>query len=302
MFRSIALSAAGVCRQPLKIYTKIHKTLPLKTSVFVPVCQFLSTNTGSGKGPGDTPTGNTVDKKMQRVIALEAELEAARKEARKSTQNIRSSNQNISSNSSKKTKGTHTKKDSKRRAASELFADFSKDFDFAADFGDSSGSTGTSLPKGWEFIQSKEQYDNMIESLTQESISQDDSAEPCDEFLRSMDPVRFYKRAVDQCWEENRCFCCGTDHTGDVHFMNVPLLHLFVSSAGNILPRSQTKLCAKHQRKMARTIKHARQMAMMPYIGNVASRKPFKWTHQPEETQKQVKDFTAKELEILEEM
>ena len=81
--------------------------------------------------------------------------------------------------------------------------------------------------------------------------------------------------------------------------MNVPLLHLFVSDAGNILPRSQTKLCAKHQRKLARTVKHSRQMAVMPYIGNAASRKPFRWTHEPERDKKFNEEYEGRELEHL---
>lgn len=39
----------------------------------------------------------------------------------------------------------------------------------------------------------------------------------------------------------------------------------FVSQGGQILPRGQTFVCAKKQRELARAIKRARVMALIPY-------------------------------------
>jgi len=50
-----------------------------------------------------------------------------------------------------------------------------------------------------------------------------------------------------------------------VEFTNVFLLTRFVSQGGQILPRGQTFVCAKKQRELARAIKRARVMALIPY-------------------------------------
>jgi small subunit ribosomal protein S18 len=47
------------------------------------------------------------------------------------------------------------------------------------------------------------------------------------------------------------------------------LLRRYVSEDGKIRPRRQTGVCAKHQRKLARTIKRARHLALLPFAGEV---------------------------------
>ncbi|MFC3861247.1 30S ribosomal protein S18 [Deinococcus antarcticus] len=48
-------------------------------------------------------------------------------------------------------------------------------------------------------------------------------------------------------------------------YKDVKMLRRFVSDTGKILPRRRTGLSAKHQRRIAQTIKIARQMALLPY-------------------------------------
>lgn len=48
-------------------------------------------------------------------------------------------------------------------------------------------------------------------------------------------------------------------------YRNVKMLNRFVSDTGKILPRRRTGLSAKHQRRIAQTIKVARQLALLPY-------------------------------------
>jgi small subunit ribosomal protein S18 len=40
----------------------------------------------------------------------------------------------------------------------------------------------------------------------------------------------------------------------------------FLSERGKIIGRRQTGVCAKHQRILAREIKRARQLALLPYL------------------------------------
>ncbi len=46
-------------------------------------------------------------------------------------------------------------------------------------------------------------------------------------------------------------------------------LRRYVTEDGKIRPRRQTGVCAKHQRKLARTIKRARHLALLPFAGEV---------------------------------
>jgi small subunit ribosomal protein S18 len=60
------------------------------------------------------------------------------------------------------------------------------------------------------------------------------------------------------------CLFC-TDHSVKMDYKNPDLLRRFVTEEGKIRPRRQTGTCAKHQRGLARTIKRARHLAMLPY-------------------------------------
>jgi len=50
---------------------------------------------------------------------------------------------------------------------------------------------------------------------------------------------------------------------------NTALLSQFVTEKGALLPKRFTACCSKHQRKLARTIKHARHANLMPYTGRL---------------------------------
>lgn len=44
------------------------------------------------------------------------------------------------------------------------------------------------------------------------------------------------------------------------------LLHRFITDEGKIVPRRITGTCAQHQRQLARAIKRARIMAILPFV------------------------------------
>lgn len=62
------------------------------------------------------------------------------------------------------------------------------------------------------------------------------------------------------------CKLC-LDRIGAVDFHEVRLLQKFVTELGKILPSRISGTCAWHQRQLARAIKRARQVALMPYVG-----------------------------------
>lgn len=57
-------------------------------------------------------------------------------------------------------------------------------------------------------------------------------------------------------------FCVGEVDVMDYH--NGRTLRKFISDTAKILPRRRTGVCAKHQRKLAITIKRARMLAIIP--------------------------------------
>lgn len=68
------------------------------------------------------------------------------------------------------------------------------------------------------------------------------------------------------------CMFCIDDVTSDreyqVTYTNVELLYKFINERGMITSRSVNHNCAKHQRKIGRSIKRARQLGLIPFVSN----------------------------------
>ncbi len=54
----------------------------------------------------------------------------------------------------------------------------------------------------------------------------------------------------------------------DINYKNVEILRRHISESGKIRPRRQTGFCAKCQRKLAREVKRARHLALLPFSGD----------------------------------
>jgi small subunit ribosomal protein S18 len=52
----------------------------------------------------------------------------------------------------------------------------------------------------------------------------------------------------------------------DVNYKNIELLSRYVSTKGKIISRRISGNCAKHQRKIAREIRVARFLSLLPYV------------------------------------
>ncbi|GAP11235.1 SSU ribosomal protein S18P [Bellilinea caldifistulae] len=59
-------------------------------------------------------------------------------------------------------------------------------------------------------------------------------------------------------------FCADKDLAID--YKNVDLLRRYITEEGKIRPRRQTGTCARHQRVLAREIKRARHIALLPFV------------------------------------
>lgn len=61
------------------------------------------------------------------------------------------------------------------------------------------------------------------------------------------------------------CYFCQKNIT-EIDYKNVEMLLRYVSGFYKIKGKKKTGLCSKHQRKIANSIKRARQMGLMPYM------------------------------------
>lgn len=61
------------------------------------------------------------------------------------------------------------------------------------------------------------------------------------------------------------CYFCKESKTP--WYSDVSSLQKFVSDRGKIIGRTRTGLCAKHQRRLTSAVKHARHLALMPFVG-----------------------------------
>lgn len=62
-------------------------------------------------------------------------------------------------------------------------------------------------------------------------------------------------------------FC--TDPSSKIDYKQSESLRRFITEEGKIRPRRQTGTCAKHQRILAKAIKRARHVALLPFAGEV---------------------------------
>jgi small subunit ribosomal protein S18 len=58
-------------------------------------------------------------------------------------------------------------------------------------------------------------------------------------------------------------FC--TDKNINIDYKDTNLLRRYIDETGKIRPRRQTGTCAKHQRAIAKAIKNARHIALLPF-------------------------------------
>ncbi|MFC1780171.1 30S ribosomal protein S18 [Patescibacteria group bacterium] len=70
---------------------------------------------------------------------------------------------------------------------------------------------------------------------------------------------KFKKKLVD------KNLVCPFKNPGEIDYKDVYRLKRFITTRGRILARSRTGVCAKCQRKLAKEIKRARYMSLLPY-------------------------------------
>jgi small subunit ribosomal protein S18 len=61
--------------------------------------------------------------------------------------------------------------------------------------------------------------------------------------------------------------CRACENTFLLDYKKADELKQYMNRLGKILPKRATRLCAKHQRKLAIEINRARKLALLPYVG-----------------------------------
>lgn len=61
------------------------------------------------------------------------------------------------------------------------------------------------------------------------------------------------------------CYFCK-NKINEIDYKDFELLRKFMTPRGKIVPRRNTGVCAKHQRRLSLAIKRAREMALLPYV------------------------------------
>ena len=65
--------------------------------------------------------------------------------------------------------------------------------------------------------------------------------------------------------QKTYCHFCVNDMQ-EIDYKNIQLLRRFISSYAKIRPKRKSHVCSKHQRKLAKAIKRARIMALLPFV------------------------------------
>jgi small subunit ribosomal protein S18 len=67
--------------------------------------------------------------------------------------------------------------------------------------------------------------------------------------------------------KKKRCHFCQT-HT-EPHYWDAAALRRYVSDRGRIIGRARHGACAKHQRRIAKEVKYARHLSLLPFMVRV---------------------------------
>ena len=63
------------------------------------------------------------------------------------------------------------------------------------------------------------------------------------------------------------CFFCQSGKMLD--YKETETLSRFVSDRGKIISRTKSGVCAKHQRRLAREVKRARYLGLIPFVAKI---------------------------------
>lgn len=76
-----------------------------------------------------------------------------------------------------------------------------------------------------------------------------------------------FKKGIKRMPKRKVCMFCQ-DKSTHIDYKDINKLRKFVTEKGKIIPKRMSGTCSKHQIALADAIKTARQMALLPYVGD----------------------------------
>ena len=86
------------------------------------------------------------------------------------------------------------------------------------------------------------------------------------EVNKEVSEEKFAKRPKRVAKKKVCVFCA--DKSKVIDYKDIATLKKYITEKGKILPKRMTGTCSRHQRDIAIAVKRARQMALLPYIGD----------------------------------
>jgi len=83
--------------------------------------------------------------------------------------------------------------------------------------------------------------------------------------IRTAKRRKDFKRTPGTFFRKKVCKFC-VEKQEDIDYKNVPKLQKFMTEKGKITPSRISGNCAGHQRQLARAIKRARAISLLPYV------------------------------------
>lgn len=71
---------------------------------------------------------------------------------------------------------------------------------------------------------------------------------------------------------QKECLICKMQPVKEIEWKDVALLRKFMTAQAKIASRKRTGTCAKHQRVIARAIKRARNVGLLPFTTRVINK------------------------------
>jgi small subunit ribosomal protein S18 len=71
-------------------------------------------------------------------------------------------------------------------------------------------------------------------------------------------------RKVQKTNAPKKCYFCAEKK--EPEFSDVATLNRFVTERAKIISRVRNGLCAKHQKRLTTSVKHARHLALLPFV------------------------------------
>lgn len=78
--------------------------------------------------------------------------------------------------------------------------------------------------------------------------------------------MAYTPRQTTNATTKKQCYFC-TSNIKVVDYKNAELLGHFIDPQARIVPKRRSGVCALHQRKLARAVKRARIMGLIPFVG-----------------------------------